>query len=62
MQYSVTCDADMHVMKAEAKDDQEALSKLKAMAKAHMETAHPDAKPMTEAEIEKMLTSSWKKG
>ena len=62
MKYSFTCSADNSVMTVEAKDDKEALQKLKDLAKKHVTSAHPNAKPMTEAETEKMFMSGWKKG
>ncbi len=62
MKYTFNCTPHKYEMKVEAKDDQEALKKLREMAKQHMMKDHSMDKPMTDAEIDKMLMSGWKKG
>ncbi len=62
MKYSYVCSADNYNMVVDAKDDKEALQKLKELGKKHVVSAHPTAKPMTDAEMDKMFQSGWKKG
>jgi hypothetical protein len=62
MKYTFNCTIDNAVLTVEAKNDAEAMKKMMVAGKKHIKEAHPTAAPMTEAEMEKMFRSGWKKG
>ncbi len=62
MKYSFTCQPDGAVLSTEAKNDQEAMSKLVEISNKHMKEHHKDMPPMTDEETRKFIQSNWKKG
>jgi hypothetical protein len=62
MKYTFNCTIDKAVLTVEAQNDAEAMKKLMAVGKKHIKGSHPTAAPMTDAEMEKMFRSGWKKG
>ena len=49
-------------MKVDAKNDDEAISKLMVAGKAHMKESHPKMPPMSDEQMKSMLKSGMKKG
>jgi hypothetical protein len=62
MKYSFTCAPDGKVISAEAKDDQEALTKLVAESKKHFQKHHKGQTLMSDEESRKFIPTVWKKG
>jgi hypothetical protein len=62
MKYSFTCQPDGVLLSTEAKNDDEALTKLVEISKTHIKTFHKDLKPMSDEESKKFIKSVWKKG
>ncbi len=54
--HKMNCPAEKcdHVVEAHTHDDDEAVHHITQAAKEHFSEAHPDAKPMSEEEMEKM--------
>jgi hypothetical protein len=63
MNYSMTCPSPCNqVMKVDAKNDDEAISKLMVAGKAHMKESHPKMPPMSDEQMKSMLKAGMKKG
>ena len=63
MKYSFTCPAPCNYeVKVDARDDDEAISKLMAAGKVHAKTPIPNMPPMSEQQMKDMLKSGMKKG
>ncbi len=62
MKYTFSCTMDNAVLSVDAKNDAEAVNKLIVEGKKHVQKAHSNATPMSDAEWEKMIRSGWKKG
>jgi len=62
MKYSFTCAPDGVVLSTEAKNDEEALTKLVAISDKHLKEYHKGMAPMSEEESKKFIKSVWKKG
>jgi len=63
MNYSMTCPSPCNqIMKVDAMNDEEAMSKLMVAGKEHLKKAHPDVPPMPEEQMKSLLKSNMKKG
>ena len=63
MDYSMTCPATCNqVVKVNAKNDEEAISKLIRAGKAHMKESHPKMPPMSDEQMTKMLKVGMQQG
>ena len=62
MRYSFTCQPDGVVISTEAKNDEEALTKLLKLSKKHIKEYHVDYKMGSDEESKKWIRSVWKKG
>jgi hypothetical protein len=62
MKYSFTCAPDGAVLSTEAKNDEEALTKLAELSKKHLKEYHKGMAPMSDEESKKFIKSVWKKG
>lgn len=62
MKYSFTCPPDGVVLSTEAKNDEEALTKLVELGKKHLKEFHKGQAPMSDEESRKLIKSVWKKG